>query len=94
MAQEARRPIFGIVSLMAGMAMVASELRVRPRAVGPELITDAGMMALYLSVIAIVAGLIGVARRERWRAFALLGAASPFIVLFVEGVNKGKFRVY
>jgi hypothetical protein len=93
MSLEKRRPIFGIFSLMAGMAVVASELRVRPSAVGPEIITDTGMLALYLSGMAIISGLIGIARRERWRSVSVLGVALPFFVVFIEGVIKGKFHL-
>jgi hypothetical protein len=92
--QRRRRPIFGILSLVTGVAVVGLELRVRPLAVGPELVTDAAMMAMYLSSIAIVSGLIALARRERWRGTFLLGAALPFIVLLIEGVIKGKLRFY
>lgn len=78
---------------MSGIALAVFEL-LRPHvpAVGPELITDAAMMGIYLSLIAIVSGLIGLARRERQRALSLLGATLPFIVVFIEAVIQGKFH--
>jgi hypothetical protein len=79
---------------MAGSALAASELRARRPAVGPELVTDAAMMGVLVSVVAIVFGLIGLARRERSRGLALLGIASPFVVLLIEGVIKGKLRLF
>ena len=82
--------IFGLLSLVAGVALVVSQFRSYTPAVGPELITDAGMLGMLFAFTAIICGAVGLFRREQHSYFAVTGAVSPFVVLIVEAAQKGK----